>query len=168
MLNIFKYAGQAIIYAAIMATLGYFSTLPAYEHFPPENAMIKLTFAHGGTHLGNCVRKTREELMDLPPNMRKQVRCNRERVPITVELEIDGTKVYSKTPTPAGLRKDGPSQVYEAFPLKAGSHSLVMRMRDTKRSDGGWDYVKEAEVELGPQQLFVIQFRPEAGGFYFN
>jgi hypothetical protein len=168
MLEVFKYAGQAVVYAIIMAVLGYFSTLPAYEHFPSEKAMIKLTFAHGGTHLGNCVRKTREELMDLPPNMRKQVRCGRERVPITVELEIDGKTVYSKTPTPAGLRKDGPSQVYEAFPVTAVTHTLSMRMRDTKRTDGGWDYEKEADVELGPEQLFVIQFRPEAGGFYFN
>lgn len=168
MSNVLRFAGQAVVYAAIMAVLGYFATLPAYQHFPPDRAMIKLTFAHGGSHVADCERRSREELMDLPPNLRKQVSCRGERVPITVEFEIDGERVYSRSPGPTGLRKDGPSQVYEAFPVETGKHTLSMRMRDTRRTDGGWDYVREAEVELGPEQLFVIQFRPEAGGFYFN
>ena len=168
MRSIVNYIGQALVYAAIMASLGFLAPSPAYQHFPPDHAMIKLTFAHGGKHITDCVRTSREDLKDLAPNMRKQVRCSRDRVAITVQLEIDGKAVYDHTLQPAGLRNDGPSQVYEGFPVTAGKHVLSMRLRDTKRTDGGFDYETTAEVELSPKQLFVIQFRPEFGGFYFN
>jgi len=50
--------------------------------------------------------------------------------------------------------------------VDAGSHQLVVRMRETDRAEG-FDQEKTASVTLSPQQNLVIDFRPELGGFLF-
>jgi hypothetical protein len=92
--------------------------------------------------------------------------CPRERRPLLVELELDGEILYRDELPPSGLAGDGASTAYRKFPVAAGSHQLVARLRDSRREEG-FDYVKSAEVTLAPQQNFVIDFRPEFGGFLF-
>lgn len=162
-----RYAGQAIVYAGLMALVGIFADTPAYRHFPEGLALVKLTFAHGASHEGGCRRRTPEELAELPPNMRKLMDCPRQRLPVTVELFIDGERIYRETLPPTGLRGDGPSRVYKGFTVSAGRHKLAARLRDTSREQG-FDYENEVVADLAPAQNFVIQFRPEAGGFIFN
>lgn len=167
MLSALKLAGQAAVYAAIMAGLGYFSDTPAYRHFPADQALIKLALVHGGQSKGGCREPTAEELEKLAPNMRRKLVCARERLPVTVELEIDGTLLYSETLKPTGLRSDGPARLYQSFPVAAGEHTLAARLRDSDRAEG-FDYQASSEVALRPGELFVVQFRAEGGGFLFH
>ena len=167
MLSAIKIAGQLAVYAAIMAVLGYFSDTPAYRHFPAEQALIKLALVHGGQSKGGCRVPTPEELAKLAPNMRRKLICARERLPVTVELEIDGNVLYSQTLQPTGLRSDGPARLYERFPVAAGAHTLSARLRDSNRPEG-FDYEASTEVTLRPRELFAIQFRAESGGFIFH
>lgn len=159
---------QALAYALFMGGIGYFSVLPAYQHLGPDQAMVKLAFTHAGQHVEECRKQSAEEQAKLPTNRRKLADCKRERVPIQLELMLDGQPVFSGSQAPAGLWKDGPSHVYERFPVPAGSHTLSARLRDSRRQDGGFDYEATREVVLRPGQNFVVGFRTETGGFTFE
>jgi hypothetical protein len=163
-----QYIGQIAAYGAFVVGIGYFSVFPAYEHLGPDAAMIKLAFSHAGAHREECRRLTPEELARLPTNRRQVGNCSRERVPVALEVELDGRQVFNGLQEPTGLWSDGPSHVYQRFPVPAGTHLLSARLRDSRREDGGFDYVAERRVELKPGQNFVIGFRTEAGGFTFE
>lgn len=158
--------GQAIAYAAFAGVIGYFSTRPAYTHLDPELALIKLSFSHAGQHKGECRQLSPEDLAKLPPNMRRPLDCPRERLPLQVELVLDGEVLYRGELPPSGLAGDGASTAYRKFPVAPGRHRLAARLRDSARPTG-YDYEKEADITLHPRQNFVIDFRPALGGFQF-
>jgi len=167
MASLFKWAGQAVFYALTMAVIGYFASAPAYRHFAADHALIKLTFTHGAKFKGGCRRRTAEELQELAPNMRKPFDCPRDRVPVVIEVDVDGETVYQAALEPSGLHGDGPAVLYRSFPVPVGQHTMAFRLRDTDRATG-FDYERQATVTLKPDQLFVIQFREELGGFTFK
>lgn len=167
MLSPARYLGQALAYGAFVAWIGYFSVFPMYEHIGTDQALIKLAFSHAGAHQEECRKQSAEELARLPTNRRMATGCRRERVPIVLELELNGELVFSGVQQPAGLWDDGPSHVYRRFPVTAGSHTLEARLRDSRREDG-FDYEASRRIELRPGQNFVVGFKPEAGGFTFE
>jgi hypothetical protein len=158
-----RYVGQGVLYLLLALVIGYFSDRPAYTHFPPDMALIKLSFAHGAKK-EECRRRTPEELAKLPPNMRRPMACGRERLPVTVELLLDGAPLYQAVLPPTGLAGDGPSRTYQRFAVPPGRHELVARLRDSDRGEG-FDYERTAVVELKPAQSLAIDFRAEMGGF---
>jgi hypothetical protein len=159
--------GQAIAYVLFGAMIGYFSTAPAFVHHDPNMAQIKISFSHAAQRVGECRRLSPEEIAKLAPNMRRPLDCPRERLPIFIELELDKELLYRGELPPTGLARDGSATIYQRFPVTAGKHQLVARLRDSKRTKG-FDYVDKADVELVPQQNFVIEFRAETGGFIFK
>jgi len=167
MADVTRYLGQAAIYAVSALVLGTFSDRPAYTHFPPDMALIRLAFVLGAARREPCRRLSPEELAELPPNMRRPQACSRARVPVLVELELDGEVLYRASLPPTGLAGDGPSRVYERFAVPPGRHELIARLRDSRR-DEGFDYEERVEVELEPEQSLAIAFRAETGGFIFR
>ena len=167
MTRVVQFLGQAIAYSLFAVVIGYFATRPAYTHHDPEKALIKISFSHAGAHVEPCKRLSQEELNLLPPNMRMPTKCLRERLPLLLEALIDGQLVYSEELPPSGLTSDGTSTVYARFPVAAGEHHLQVRLRDSRRVTG-FDHEKSADITLQPQQNFVIDFRPELGGFLFR
>ncbi len=165
--SVLRYLAQGVVYALIAGLFGYFATSPAYRHADTQRAKLTLSLAHSGDPVHPCRRLTREEIAALPPNMRKLTDCPRERLPVLVEIVLDGRTIVSRSVSPSGLFGDGPSQIYENFEIPAGSYSLAARLRDSARSEG-FDYVREAQVEIAPQQRLVIEFRAESGGFFFS
>ena len=161
-----QYLGQTIAYVLFAAVVGYFATSPAYTHLDPGKAVIKMNFSHAGQHKVECRQLTQEELNQLAPNMRRLQDCPRERVPLLVELELDGEIIYRRALSPSGLAGDGASTAYEKFAVDPGRHHLVARLRDSRRREG-FDYSRVEDIMLLPQQNFVIDFRPELGGFLF-
>jgi len=164
--KVFHYAGQIVAYALFAVTIGYLATSPAYTYLEPGLAVIKLSFSHAGEHAQACRRLTQEELNALPPNMRRPTDCQRERIALLIELDLDGKTIYRDKLPPSGLAGDGASTAYKKFSVSAGEHHIVVRLRDSRDTDG-FDYEKAAEINLSPQQNFVIDFRPELGGFLF-
>ena len=158
--------GQVILYGLFAAVIAYFATQPAYTHLDPDKALIKLSFSHAAQHIHECKRLSQEELNRLPPNMRRPMDCPRGRVPLLVEMELDGKIIYRDTLDPSGLAKDGATTAYKKIPVTAGTHHLIMRLRDTNRTEG-FDHQKAGDITLAPQQNFVVDFRPELGGFLF-
>ena len=166
MASIFQYIGQAIAYTLFAVVVGYFATKPAYTYSPPDKAQIKLSFGHAGGHETECRRRTQEELNQLAPNMRRPLDCPRGRLPVLIELELDGELLYSEALPPSGLAGDGVSTAYKTFAVDPGEHRLVARLRDSNRSEG-FDYEKTSEITLSPQQNFVVDFHPSRDGFLF-
>lgn len=165
--SLIRWIGQGVFYLGLALIIGYFASAPAYRHFSADHALIKLTFTHGGKYKGGCRRRTAEELQELAPNMRRPFDCPRDRVPVVIEVDIDGEPVYRASLEPSGLHGDGPSIMYRGFAVAAGRHKMALRLRDTDRPSG-FDYEREGTFTLKPAQLFVVQFREEAGGFMFK
>jgi hypothetical protein len=159
--------GQVLVLMGLFAIAAVFSDWPRYRQLPPETAVIKLSFTHGSNRQAECRRRTAEELAKLPPNMRKPLECPRRRGGVYVEFEIDGQPLLRASLPPSGLAGDGPSRIYRKFVVPTGAHSVAVRMRDTPRAEG-FDYAKSGNVILAANQNFVVDFRPEAGGFVFQ
>ena len=158
------WAGQAMAYAALAVVVGYFSSAPAYQQVPEGMAQIKISFRHGGARLEDCKRLTPEEIAKLPYNKRRPTECTRERLPVAIEISIDGAIAYSAVLPPSGLSGDGPSETYDKLLVPAGPHRIEARLRDSRRSEG-FDYEKTAELVLAPFQNLAIDFKADQGGF---
>lgn len=165
--NILRYSGQALFYGLFVAFIGYFSVAPAYVHFPPDQALIKVSFSHAGQPLEECRVRTAAELEKLPPNMRMPTQCGRERSSVTFELDLDGQAIYRAELPPRGLSRDGASTVYQRFPVPAGQHRFCARLRDSVRVPD-FNYTREADVTVVPGQVFVVDFNARSGGFIFK
>lgn len=165
--RIMQYSGQAMFYGLFVGVIGYFSSAPAYVHFPANMALIKASFSHAGQPKEECHVRTADELASLPPNMRVPVQCGRERSPVLFDLQLDGKEVYRAELPPSGLSRDGVSTVYQRFPVPAGRHHLRARLKDSVRVPD-FNYVKEADIELAPAQVFVVEFSSRNGGFIFK
>ena len=156
------WVGQAVLYALFAVVIGVFSRWPSYHPLDPGQALIKISFSHTGKPVGDCVRRSAEELAKLPPQMRKAVDCPRERSPVSIEVDIDGKTVLNRTAQPSGLKRDGASAVYERLPVPAGEQKIAVRMKDDVRAPG-FIYQREASVKLAPSQVLVIDFSAEKG-----
>jgi len=161
--RIVRYAAQAVLYAAFVAVIGYFSNSPAYEHLPPSDALLKLSLSHAGARREACHQRSAEELAKLAPNMRAQSVCPRERAPVVVDVELDGTRVFHVVAPPSGFARDGASTIYRRLPIVAGKHRITARMSDTP--DGAFNYTREATLDVAPGRVVVVDFDPAQGGF---
>lgn len=150
---------------ALFLGVAYLSAAPGWQSLPAETALLRVSFTHSGDR--NCRERTPEELAELPPNMRLAKICDRRRPPVYVELDIDGKTVLAEELPARGIAGSGPSRIYQRFALPAGRHDIAVRLRDRPATEG-FDYVGETQVTLAPAQSFVIDFRPEAGGFVFR
>ena len=160
----FRYFLQLAAYAGFAVVVGYFSYWPQYEYAAPEHAVIKISLSHAAERVKPCVKLTPQEVAKLAPNMRRAEECERQRLPLVLELDVDGEAVLQLQAAPSGLWEDGPASIYERFDLPAGAHSISVRMRDSARVDG-WDYTRVEEVLLEPGRYLTITFKAETGGF---
>jgi hypothetical protein len=163
MADVSRYAGQALLYAAFAAFIGYFSASPSFRLLADDEALLRLSLLHAGQPRGDCRARTSEELAKMPPQMRAPLDCPRERSPVQVRIELDGQPVIDETFPPAGLRKDGASAAYRRLPIRAGAHTLRVQLNDdARRTD--FPYQREAAVTVAPGQIVLIDFNPAKGG----
>lgn len=167
MRDAFRLPLQILAYAAMAAVLGYFATMPPYQYGDPRRATIKLSVSHATDRVQPCVQLTQEQIAELAANMRRTEACERERLPLVIELDIDGENIVSLVAAPSGLWNDGPASVYERFDVPPGRHTVSVRIRDTARTEG-WDYEDVETVNLPVGHYFTVTFKPETGGFNFR
>ena len=156
--RVVSYAGQALGYTAFIAALAYFSTSPPYRHLPPDTALVKVSLQHAGQRKEVCRERSAEELAKLAPNMRLATVCPRERVPVTVNIEL--------TVAPSGLARDGSSTLYRRVNVPAGEHRLVAKLGDAPTA--GFNHVKDATVTLKPGEILLLDFDAKEGGWLFR
>ena len=161
------FALQLILYVAFAAGIGYFATLPAYTYGDPDAATVKVSLSHAAARIRPCVKLTPEEMAELAANMRRQEICERRRLPIRLELDIDGEAVLRIESPPSGVWGDGPASIYERIDVAPGSHRISVRLRDTARQEG-WDYAATKELTLERGRYTTVSFSAERGGFEFR
>ena len=164
--GVVRYGAQALLYAAFVAVIGYFSTSPTYKHLAPGEALLKLSLTHAGARKEACRQRSAEELAKLAPNMRAQSVCPRERVPVTVEVTLDDAPLFRVVAPPSGFSKDGASTIYRRVPVASGRHRIGARLADTPAGD--FTFTHAATVDLPPGHVIVIDFDPAQGGFVFR
>ena len=155
--------GQVLLYGLFALAIGVFSQWPPYRHLGEDQALIKLSFSRVGKPVGDCRTLSAAELAKLPPNMRAPTVCPRERSPVTVEVDLNGTTVLKRIAPPTGLSKDGASAVYERLVVPAGEHLITVRLSDDVRARDQ-AYRHESTVKLVPGQVLVIDFDAAKGG----
>ena len=158
---------RIILYGIFATFVGYFSVLPEYHYADPERSVIKLSLSHAGQRVAECVKFTPDEINARARSGASLNECARERLPVTVELDVDGVTLLHVSAEPSGLWNDGPASVYERIDIAAGAHVVTARLRDSAR-ETGWDYEHTETVELRPGRYFTIRFRAETGGFAFR
>jgi hypothetical protein len=167
MKKVWRYLGQGVFYLLFIAFIGYFSTEPSITNLPPDQALIKFTFAHPGERLVPCVERTAEEMAKLPPQQRFKMECSRERAPLQVEFMVDDRMAYQAEIPARGLKKDLPSPIYHRFTIPAGQHQLQVRMKDNIQ-DEGFTYTAVKTVVLAPLQVLVVDFDENNKEFVFE
>ncbi|HQW58884.1 hypothetical protein [Thermomonas sp.] len=161
------WGAQGVLYAAFAGFLALFSSWPDFRSLQPDEGLITISIAHHGQRLQPCREQSLEELARLPPNMRVASRCPRERAPLLVEVDIDGTTVLRQRAEASGLSRDGAGKLYRRMPMPVGVHQVRVRLRDSNRSEG-FDYVREEQVELRPAEILVVDFDSEQREFTFK
>lgn len=163
MRRIFDWAGQALLYGCFAVALAVFSRWPVYQPLADDMAQIKVSFIHHGARLSDCRPYTAEELAKLAPNMRRATKCERERSPVSIEVDLDGRMVLSEVSAPSGLSRDGASTMYRRLDVPAGEHRLAVRFKD-RQSAEHYTHQHEEVITLAPAQVMVIDFNADQGG----
>ena len=164
MANAMRFVLQAVNYAIFMLLVWYFSFSPPFRQLAPDQAVVTLAFAHAGERREECQTLTPAELAKLPPNMRLQMNCPRERSPIVVDLLLDGEPVIHEVANPPGLYEDQGVDVYRSVKVPAGEHHLKVTMNDNARVEG-FTHTHEQTISLAPAQLLVVDFNSEEHKF---
>ena len=162
-----KYAGQLLAYAAFFAFIAFLSMRPELRLLDDDEAIVSLSFSHAANRIGECRRLTQEELLALPPNMRKPDQCPRERHPMQVELVMDEQTLYVATLAPTGLWSDGKATAYQRLRVAAGTHNFRIRMNDSGVPDQ-IDFENSTTISLRPGQNLVVFFDPSNQQFRFQ
>lgn len=160
-------AAQAFLYAVFAAFVGFLSVAPTYQYADPNLAVIKLSLSHAADRVEECIKLTPQQINERAMKGEPINECERARLPLAVELDVDGTTILSMAAFPSGLWNDGPASVYERLAVDAGAHTITARLRDSERKTG-WDYEYSEQVNLAPGRYFTITFRAENGGFKFR
>ena len=161
-----SWLAQALLYGMFALFIGVFSRWPAYQALPPQQAVLKVSFIHHGQRIAPCRPYTPEELARLAPNMRTPLKCERERAPVEIEVNLDGATVFRRVAQPYGLSRDGASSVYDRLAVAAGEHRIVGRLMDG--TGAAFEHVRETTLRLVPAQVLVIDFDPQKGGISFS
>lgn len=158
----FRYALQAVNYSVFMALIWYFSNAPSVRQLEDDEAVMTIAFSHVGEFKEPCRKRTTEELMALPPNMRAPMDCVRERSPIIIEALLDNVLIYSHTAEAPGFFKDSGVDIYHMTKVSAGNHHLQIKMDDSVRKNG-FEYDFEQDVTISPAQILLVDFIKDQG-----
>ncbi len=152
-----RYLLQAINYTVFMALVWYFSMAPPVNVIAEGESLITIAFAHAGEIREPCRKLSQEELMKLPPNMRKPEECPRERSPVIIEARLDGEIIYNITKQPPGIFNDGSVDVYYSRKIPAGKHLFEIKMDDSVRKQG-FNYNFEQYINIKPTHILLVEF----------
>jgi hypothetical protein len=162
-----RIAGQALAFLLFALMIGGFSQWPPLRPAAEGEALLRLAMAVPGKVKGECRRFTEQELAKLAPNMRRPLDCPRERLPVRIRLELDGSLLREAVIQPSGVARDGAATAYWKLTLPAGRHELRALVSDDA-GDPARALERVATLDLKPGAVLTVDFDRERGGILFR
>lgn len=159
---------QILAYAAFAAAVGYFSRAPSYAYADPENAVLKLSLSRATARVEPCVQLSPEEIAQLSPNMRRELQCERERRPLTLEVSLDGEPLVSIEQQPSGIWRDGQVSIYSSHVLRPGARRLRVQLAESGPGNGDWSETLDEQVVIEAGRYYTVTWRDEDGRLRFQ
>ncbi len=149
-------AAQIVFFFCVAAVIGYFSHSPQYHYSEGDSAELKFVIRHSGRLAGECRALDVTEMKKLAKNMRVTEICPREKLPMSVSLELEGRKLYAGTIQPSGIRSDGVLSHYDRFTIPAGPLQVCLVV------DVGDEHeVYERSMEAGPAEVLLLEYNDQ-------
>lgn len=114
-------AGSTVIFGA-MLLIGRvpFGTLPT------DRSELRLSLRSDRGYTEVCVTRTQEELLKLPPQMRKPRQCERSVLEYGLMVTVDGLRVVDQRLRPGGAFGDRPVVVDSHVPMEPGERTVSL------------------------------------------
>jgi hypothetical protein len=153
------------LFLTVASGLAVFSAFP-WVASPPGVSLLKVAVKHVANPVEAGQTLSREELEKLPRHMRPaggRGGESRGRRDTTVRVTLDGRPVLDRTYRPGGLRKDGPTFVYEEVPLRPGRYRLEATLAEGRGPAGRSDAPPplerrfEADVDVASGRILVLE-----------
>ncbi|MBF0276297.1 MAG: cytochrome b N-terminal domain-containing protein [SAR324 cluster bacterium] len=118
------------------------------------------------TRKDNVSAKGQEQ--ELSSNLVSAILCPRERVPIRLQIMVDGKMALQKSFAPAGLSNDGLTYVAHEMKISSGTHKIQVQMLDSNdpTRKQGIDFITDIDVQ--DNQIVFIDFNEEQDKFYIR
>lgn len=156
--KMYRYLGQALLYALFFVPLAYITHRPLHQHLEADMAVLKIAVRHAGAIVGECTPVGTEAYANQPATMKRTEICPRERSPVQLELILDGSTLYRASIPASGLHSDGVSSMYKRFNVPAGDHRIQLLMNDDQ-AVAGPTWQLEQDIQLEPAQVVVATFK---------
>lgn len=156
----------AACFLALLAgfVLAWVSSLPYRTSFDAQPELV-VSINHKGA-LAEARQLTPEELAKRLPHMRNQATVSRSRLPVRLQIIVDGQVVHDAAHQPKGLKSDGPSIAIAHLAVSPGTHSVQVRIADGPDTNL-WSREWSQLVEFEPRRRRVVLFDTR-NGFTFE
>ena len=146
-----------------LSLVGLFAGLVALgnqvAYAPPKRITPELvvSFKHAGERAGDCRALSPAELKKLPVHMRPAQVCPESRVPVRMQVRVDGRMLLNHAYPPRGLFADSASLATEQFSVPPGIHRVDVQIGDSADTSE-WSYQHECEMRFAGGVRRVILF----------
>lgn len=148
-------SGIAVAALASLATARA-SSMP-YAPAGGEAPMLVVSFKHPGQVADRCRELSEAEKAKLPIHMRTDKVCERRRVPVRLQVLVDGEVALDREYPPKGLWGDGNSIAIERLETTPGKHDVRVRIGDRGDRDE-MPYESERTIDAAPRRSQVVVF----------
>lgn len=93
---------------------------------PTDQSELRLSLRSDRGYVEVCVTRTQEELMNLPPQMRKPQQCERRTLEYGLMVTVDGRRVVDRRLQPGGVYGDRPVVVDTHVPIEVGERTVSL------------------------------------------
>ena len=143
---------------AVVVAVSVMLVFGSHVHYQPplaEGSELLISFRHPG--LAECRPPTPEELAERPPHMQPDKICSRERLPVRLQVSVDGVVRVEQSYAPGGVFSDGNSGAVESLRLPEGSHHVAVAIGETSDAND-WKFSEARTLEFDSKSRRVVLF----------
>jgi coenzyme F420-reducing hydrogenase delta subunit/NAD-dependent dihydropyrimidine dehydrogenase PreA subunit len=144
----------------LLSALTVFGSGSGYSTVTGRSPDLVVSFKLAGENV-ESVQSDRDD-DDVPVHMRRQRVVSRRRVPVRLEIAVDGEIRFSRSYKPGGLFGDGMSIALARIPVNPGPHSVEVSLGRSNEI-GTWDYVFRDTLMFIASRHHVVLFNRATG-----
>lgn len=119
---------QLLAWVLLGALIVAFADGPSFDPLPAEHGRLTLAVAHLSERVEPCRQLSEAERMELPPTRRVTEVCERARIPVKVELVINGRTLVAQEFQPSGFHADGRIFLVQRWALPVGNYRAELTL----------------------------------------